>query len=982
MLRENYKNSLINFQGLIAPGKNCQTTGLHDHKRLKDNGLSTPVKEKIQALDEPNIGKTARQIQRALQDDPSNPKSNMRKAMEKLRDEKRTFVPFMLDGDYICLVQSSNCAEERDLQELWTELQQAKQDEDPQFKFSSCGLHSKKEPKYPIVEMRKDKKDDEAAAANPFAGLDKSTVVQETRIFNDTPVNPRKCAPVLCKLLWLLQHGETIGKTEATDTFFAITKLWQAKDVTLRLLVYLAIKELSNISSDVIIVTSSLTKDMTGREDVYRPSAIRALCRITDSGMLQAIERYMKQAIVDKVPAVSSAALVSSLHLMKKSPDVVRRWVNEVQEAVSSDNHMVQYHALGLLYNIRSSDRLAITKLVQKFSKSGLRSPHAICYLIRIASKLVEEDESGSDRTPFAFIESCLRHKNEMVIYEAASAIVKLPRISSGELASAVSVLQTLNKISINYPQAVISCNVDLETLITDQNRSIATLAITTLLKTGAEASIERLMKQIGTFVNEISDEFKIVVIEAIRSLCSRYPRKHATMMNFLASMLRDEGGFEYKKAIVDTIITIVDDNPAAKDLGLSHLCEFIEDCEHSALATRVLHLLGREGPTTQNPARYIRFIYNRVILESTQVRAAAVTALAKFGAECIQLRHSIEVLLKRCLLDTDDEVRDRATFYLAVLRTGDSSIITEYILNTLKVSVIGLERALDHALSTQPITTNESKKSALSVEAPVKKEEKTKASRQEIYAQQISAIPELTGLGPLFKSSKSVELTESVTEYNVSCVKHIFSDNVLLQFDCRNTLNDQLLENLSVCVESTDGSAWNVEKVLPLASLPYAQPGTTYVLLAMPEDGQITGSFNATLKFQVKDVDPTTGEPESDDHYSDEYSLESIELGVVDYVLPTPPKGSFNTAWEQLTNENEVDETYGLSTVNTLADAVTNLLNFIGLALVIGRIKFRRESLRIPCYSLDPVDQTVTMNIVVRSTDQTVSQMIGNIIE
>lgn len=91
-------------------------------------------------------------------------------------------------------------------------------------------------------------------------------------------------------------------------------------------------------------------------------------------------------------------------------------------------------------------------------------------------------------------------------------------------------------------------------------------------------------------------------------------------MMNFLASMLRDDGGYEYKKAIVDTIITIVSDNPRARDLGLSHLCEFIEDCEHSALATRVLYLLGREGPTTQNPARYIRFIYNRVILEVTQV--------------------------------------------------------------------------------------------------------------------------------------------------------------------------------------------------------------------------------------------------------------------------------------------------------------------------------------------------------------------------
>ncbi|KAI1727601.1 coatomer gamma subunit appendage platform subdomain-containing protein [Ditylenchus destructor] len=879
--------------------------------------------------------------------------------------------------------------------------------------------------------MRKDKKDDEAAASNPFAGLDKSTVVQETRIFNDTPVNARKCAPVLCKLLYLLQHGETIGKTEATDTFFAITKLWQAKDVTLRLLVYLAIKELSTISSDVIIVTSSLTKDMTGREDVYRPSAIRALCRITDSGMLQAIERYMKQAIVDKVPSVSSAALVSSLHLMKKSPDVIRRWVNEVQEAVSSDNHMVQYHALGLLYCIRSSDRLAITKMVQKFSKSGLRSPLALCYLIRIASKLIEEDETGSDRAPFAFIESCLRHKSEMVIYEAASAIVKLPRISSGELASAVSVLQlfcsspkpalrfasvrTLNKISMNYPQAVISCNVDLEQLITDQNRSIATLAITTLLKTGAEASVERLMKQIGTFVSEISDEFKIVVIEAIRSLCGRYPRKHATMMNFLASMLRDEGGFEYKKAIVDTIITIVDENPAAKDLGLSHLCEFIEDCEHPALATRVLHLLGREGPTTQNPARYIRFIYNRVILETTQVRAAAVTALAKFGAECTQLRHSILVLLKRCLLDTDDEVRDRATFYWKVLCTGDAALISKYILDTLKVSVIGLERSLEQyisagnfekmfdikqvPLSTQPITTTEPKKSALSAEAPVKKEEKAKASRQEIYAEQISAIPEFAQLGPLFKSSKAIELTESVTEYNVSCIKHVLNDHVLLQFDCRNTLNDQLLENVSVVVEPTDEGPWKVSKVLPLPSLPYSHPGTTYVLMEIPDDGQITGSFNATLKFQVRDVDPTTGEPESDDHYDDVYVLESIDLGVADYILPTPPKGSFNTGWEQLTNENEVDETYALSTVNSLDDAVNNLLNYVGLGpcersekipegksahtlLLSGTFRNGAEILARVRLALDPVDQTVTMNIIVRSTDQAVSQMIGNIIE
>ena len=52
--------------------------------------------------------------------------------------------------------------------------------------------------------------------------------------------------------------------------------------------------------------------------------------------------------------------------------------------------------------------------------------------------------------------------------------------------------VRSLNQISIDQPYAVSACNVDLETLISDSNRSIATLAITTLLKTGGESSIDR----------------------------------------------------------------------------------------------------------------------------------------------------------------------------------------------------------------------------------------------------------------------------------------------------------------------------------------------------------------------------------------------------------------------------------------------------------------------------------------------------------
>ena len=50
---------------------------------------------------------------------------------------------------------------------------------------------------------------------------------------------------------------------------------------------------------------------------------------------------------------------------------------------------------------------------------------------------------SGSEARPFySFLESCLRHKAEMVIFEAARAICAMRDVSTRELAPAVTVLQ------------------------------------------------------------------------------------------------------------------------------------------------------------------------------------------------------------------------------------------------------------------------------------------------------------------------------------------------------------------------------------------------------------------------------------------------------------------------------------------------------------------------------------------------------------
>jgi len=152
---------------------------------------------------------------------------------------------------------------------------------------------------------------------SPFWAIEKGAVLQEARCFNDTQISSRKCQQVITKLLYLYNQGELFTMTESTEVFFSVTKLFHATDGNLRRLLYLIIKEIHPSADEVIIVTSSLMKDMSSKVDVYRANSIRVLCSITDSSLLGQIERFLKQAVVDKSPIVASAALVSGLRLMK-----------------------------------------------------------------------------------------------------------------------------------------------------------------------------------------------------------------------------------------------------------------------------------------------------------------------------------------------------------------------------------------------------------------------------------------------------------------------------------------------------------------------------------------------------------------------------------------------------------------------------------------------------------------------------------------
>ncbi|TDH65130.1 uncharacterized protein CCR75_000650 [Bremia lactucae] len=814
-----------------------------------------------------------------------------------------------------------------------------------------------------MADIKEKFKNDEEEQISPFQGLDKATVLQETKIFSDANTvtrHPKKCCQLITKLLHILTQGEPFTSAETTAVFFGVTKLFQSKDANLRRMMYLFIKEVAEATAadEVIIVTQSLTKDMSSDVDLYRANAIRVLCRIIDGSMLNAIERYIKQAIVDRNALVASSALVSGIHLMKSNPEIVRRWVNEVQEAANSTNDMVQYHGVLLLYQIRQHDKLAVSKFITQLQKTNLRSNLATCLLIRYTAALLRETATGQDTAPlYAFLQKMLRQKNEIIIYEAARALCALP-VDSRDLTQAIVVLQlflssskpilrfaavrTLNQLALSQPMLVTRCNEDMEALITDNNRSIATLAITTLLKTGAESSVDRLMKQISTFMGDIADEFKIVVVEAIKNLCVKYPQKHRVLLNFLANFLREEGGFEFKKTITDAILFLIERIQECKEAALLHLCEFIEDCEFTQLSTKILRVLGQKGPTTSAPALYIRFIRNRIILENAPVRASAVSALAQFAIRVASLRISVSSLLQCCKLDDDDEVRDRATTYLSILE-GEEVISRTLLVEDFPMSVTALQKSIDQyelrptdgPLTFDALPHVEEIEEAVEPNAEDVQTDETPLTdatpEPQDVVKELFTIPEFAELGALFCSSKRLELTEAETEYVVSCTKHVFAQHIVLQFKVLNTVNDQLLTNVHVGFVMEPEDVWQVHSIVPLERLAYGKTGSSYICLQYIGDGlyPIVQLANVELKFKVHEVNPSTGEVE-DDGFDEEYPMEDIEIGASDLMAKVPVT-DFRSAWEHLGGSAEVKGSYGLK-YKSLVEGVAAVIENLGM--------------------------------------------------
>ena len=106
---------------------------------------------------------------------------------------------------------------------------------------------------------------------------------------------------------------------------------------------------------------------------------------------------------------------------------------------------------------------------------------------------------------------------------------------------------------------------------------------------------------------------------------------------------------------------------------------------------------------------------------------------------------------------------------------------------------------------------------------------------------------------------------------------------------------------------------------IIPIPLLTSAEsPSIVYVSFTRDSpDEYALASFQCTLKFISKEVDPSNGEPE-EEGYEDEYQLEEVELGAGgDYIVPSYV--TFASEWEKLKGSATATETFALSAMDSI---------------------------------------------------------------
>lgn len=780
-----------------------------------------------------------------------------------------------------------------------------------------------------------------------FDEMKKEIVIQSASQFNNKTVNSIKCIEILTDLIYLINQGYVFSQQEHENLFFSVTKLFNTKENDLRRTAFLFLKHFDINPNFGFILIGQLSTFIQGDDKMLKTNSFKIIGGLIDVTTKSMIDNSLKIGISNSnLPSnIISSCILCAFELTCRGSQLTKQWISEINERLNSSleqENLLAFHTLLLLKELKSNDKIYLIKTFTNIS-SNIKGQFATCQLLRYISevfKKFEIEDTKQLNSLLSFIESCCSGRaNETITLEAVRVILSIPNVKDKMITLALETLKnllgsykkvivygalkTLDEVASKYTQIALDIFIELEKILENQSNNISfkALALSIFLKVSKSLSEQRLERMLKTITEQyilFKEEFKLEIVYISTGISQNDPLKYKIYFQFFTNLLKLQSEESTKLEIIQAIQWFISNVKEYKRQGLGILAEYVEDCPNDSLKTKILLILGTESSGIQNINQLIRHIYNRIILEGTVVRSAAISALGEIAIKNESSLDKIIPLIKNCLTDSDNEVRERAFFYYKALNKGeDSEKIKSFFFNSNESSVTIIEKAKliqsllknsknqliqsknfgneVKSLISNPelISTYENEKQQpeqsskgvfSSTLKGTKKEEKTKIEvdsdflKTNLYKQ----------YGNPIEITKQSKLNDDTAEYKVYYKKYIYLDSVIIVFNITNTIEDSMLKNLTVSIKNakTDDFILNQVMISSINQLKYEESKNIFLRLQSKNNVKFPSiSFSVDLVFDVYELD-NKGNPHGDS-YADKYPInKKIDIKYSDYLV------------------------------------------------------------------------------------------------
>ncbi|BFU18936.1 Coatomer gamma subunit, putative [Entamoeba histolytica] len=768
--------------------------------------------------------------------------------------------------------------------------------------------------------------------------IEKVLLFQQRECCSATHINVPKCKKFLTRIVAAMNKGDIFNDEESTEIFFALTKLFMSKDLTMRRLLYVVLNDMIPLTSNSFIIVNSVSKDLSDKIDSFRCSSLRCLSRLMTPQIAPAIERFFKQTLVDSNLSVQIASLICCLKL---PIDIVQKYLPEINSCVDSPNALVQYHATRLFFYVKQNDQHSLLRFITT-KATTITSCFAQMELIRTALKLYQQNTT-KDESMINFIVNITSGATDMIIVESLRALLKVnhtkglikltPKLQkllqSSSTCTKFAGIRIVNELAVKAPEVIVTLRSDIESLIKEKNRAIVTLATSAALRIATEKNIEKLLKKIGKFIQGLPDTFRIQVLDTIEQTATKYPNKHSFLLNFLGGLLGIKG-IKFVNAVISVMYNICCVSTEFKEQMLLILGDFIEDCQYEQIIQRVINIMGEIGPECNNRVKLMRIIYNRIILEGPNVRATAVSALYKFIKNEEDV-NNVKDLMQKCVNDENDEVRSRALFYLNIINSQITTTLEKCIIDDFPFD--NIEIALNQYIETGNFETEFSFDSISKVTQEQIQNQEEEQKNQQIENENQKKMEEIFGnLGKPIKSCPEILISGIDTEYQVSVTKILYERHIALKCMIKNTLNEYQLENVTINITG-QLKHYKMVKNIKINNLPPQCEDMAVIILE--KDKNEPENIPLQMTYTMREINTITGEL-TESVQEDEYPLDSIQIKMADFIQEYHVE-NWNEEWNNIPVQNEKKTVIKFPNVSTIKEAVEKIKLHFDLGVVDG---------------------------------------------